>query len=88
MNNLVIEQPERGLFFMDGLNLQAFQIWSEIDLAGIRSMVGFLMLASPLKNPANVRFCHDLKIKIKEHPDQHLLESKRQNLEALGYPLD
>ena len=88
VNNLVIEQPERGLFFIDSFGDQAFQRWTDIDKAGIKSMVGFLMLASPLQNPENARFFHDLKIKIREHPDQHLQESKRQKLELLGFPLD
>ena len=88
MANRVIEQPERGLFFVDGFGDQAFQRWSDIDQAGITSMVGFLMLAAPVQSPENARFVHDMKIKIKEHPDQHLLESKRQKLETLGYHLD
>ena len=88
MNNLVIEQPERGLFFIDSFGDQAFQRWADIDKAGIQSMVGFLMLAAPLRNPENVRFCHELKMKIREHPDQHLLQSKKQKLELLGYYLN
>ena len=86
--NRVIEQPERGLFFVDGFGDQAFQRWSDIDQAGITSMVGFLMLAAPVKTSENQRFVHDLKIKIKERPDQHLLESKKQKLENLGFHLD
>ena len=33
--NMVIEQPERGLFFIDSFGDQAFQRWSDIDQVGI-----------------------------------------------------
>jgi hypothetical protein len=51
-------------------------------------MLGFLMMASPLKSPENVKFCQDLKRKIREHPDQQELQSKKPKLEALGIKLN
>ena len=84
VNNWVIEQPERGLFFTDEYGDPAFQRWADIDLAGIKAMIGYFLTANPIKNDANVRFFHDLKIKIQKHPDKHLLRSKRSKLEALG----
>ena len=68
-NNLVIEQPERGLFFTDEFGDPAFQRWSDIDQSGIKVMLGFLLMASPIKTTENVRFCQDLRTKIQEHPD-------------------
>ena len=50
-------------------------------------MLGYFFMAKPIKNEANARFCHDLKIKIQEHPDKHELENKRRKLEALGFDL-
>ena len=47
-------------------------------------MIGYFFMANPIKNDANVRFCHDLKIKIQKHLDKHLLNSKRAKLEAMG----
>ena len=85
---MVIEQPERGLFFIDEFGDKAFQRWSDIDLSGIKAMLGFLTMASPLKSPENVKFCQDLKRKINEHPDQHELQSKKPKLEALGIKLN
>ena len=84
MNNWVIKQPERGLFFTDEYGDPAFQRWADIDQAGIKAMLGYFLMANPIKNEANARFCQDLMIMIQEHPDKHELESKRQKLEALG----
>ena len=40
VNNWVIEQPERGLFFTDEYGDPAVQRWANIDLAGIKAMIG------------------------------------------------
>lgn len=84
VNNWVIEQPERGLFFTDEFGDPAFQRWADIDQAGIKAMMGYFLMANPIRNEENSRFYHDLMIKIREHPDKHVLESKRQKLESLG----
>lgn len=83
VNNWVIEQPERGLFFTDEYGDPAFQRWADIYQAGIKAMHGYFLMANPIRNEANARFCHNLMIKIQEHPNKHELESKRQNLEVL-----
>lgn len=88
MNNVVLEVPERGMCFTDEYGNPAFQRWSDIDWAGIKAMLGYLMMVSPIKSAENVRFCLYLKAMIEEHPDKHLLRSKRAKLEALGYKLD
>ena len=88
MNNMVHEAPERGLCFTDEYGNPAFQRWSNIDKAGFKAMLMYLMLASPVKCAENMRFCLDLKAKIEEHPDKHLLRSKKAKLEDLGYQLN
>jgi hypothetical protein len=47
-------------------------------------MAGYFFMAKPIKNEANAKFYHDLNNKIKEHPDRHLLNSKRAKLESMG----
>lgn len=83
MNKWVIEQPERGLF-SDEYGDPTFLRWADIDPAGIKAMLGYFLMANPIRNEANARFCHDLMIKIQEHPDKHERDSKRQKLKALG----
>lgn len=88
MDNVVFEVPERGLCFTDEYGNLAFQRWSDIDRARIKAMLMYLMLASPVRCAENVRFCQDLRAKIEEHPEKHLLRSKKAKLEALGFQLN
>lgn len=88
LNNVVLEVPERGLCFTDEYGNPAFQRWSDMDRAGIKAMLGYIMMASPIKSAENMRLCLDLKAMIEEHPDKHLLRSKKAKLEALGYHLN
>lgn len=59
-----------------------------MDWVGIKAMMMYLMLASPVRCAENVRFCQDLKAMIEEHPEKHLLRSKKAKLDALGYQLN
>jgi hypothetical protein len=88
VNNVVLEAPERGLCFTDEYGNPAFQRWSDMEKAGIKAMLMYLMLASPIKRTENKRFCQDLEAMINEHPERHLLRSKKEKLEALGYQLN
>ena len=88
MNNVVFEHPERGLCFMDEYGNPGFQRWSDMDRAGVKAMLVYLMLASHVRCVENQRFCQDLKAMIEEHPEKHLLRSKKAKLEALGYQLN
>ena len=88
VNNAVLEAPERGLCFTDEYGSLAFQRWSDMDKAGIKAMLMYLMLASPNQSDENKRFCQDLEAMINEHPERHLLRSKKAKLEALGYHLN
>ncbi|GJW27776.1 hypothetical protein Tco_0044651, partial [Tanacetum coccineum] len=88
VNNMVIEEPEYGIFFTDVFGDQAFQRWNDIHQVGVDSMVSYLVMASMIKTPENARFCLKLKKLIAKHPDQKKLKSKKVKLEALGYKLD
>ena len=80
MNNVVFEVPERGLCFTDEYGNPAFQRWSDMDRAGVKAMLVYLMLASPVRCAENVRFFQDLKAMIEEHPEKHILRSKKAKL--------
>lgn len=88
VNNAVLEAPERGLCFTDEYGSLAFQRWSNMDKAGIKAMLMYLMLASPIKSDENKRLCQDLEAMINEHPETHLLRSKKAKIENLGYHLN
>nr|GEW54352.1 copia protein [Tanacetum cinerariifolium] len=46
VNNMVIEEPEYGIFFTNKFGDQAFQRWSDIDKVGIEALVSYLVAAS------------------------------------------
>ncbi|GJT81902.1 hypothetical protein Tco_1056244 [Tanacetum coccineum] len=88
VNNMVIKEPEHGIFFTDEFGDQAFQRWSDIDKVGMEALVSYLVAASMVQSPKNARFSMKLKKLITEHPDQEKLKSKKVKLEALGYEMD
>ncbi|GJV73266.1 hypothetical protein Tco_1493261 [Tanacetum coccineum] len=88
VNNMVIEEPEHGIFFTDEFGDQAFQRWSDIDKVGMEALVSYLVAASMVQSPENARFSMKLKKLIAEHPDQEKLKSKKVKLEALGYEMN
>nr|GEU63662.1 reverse transcriptase domain-containing protein [Tanacetum cinerariifolium] len=69
VNNMVIEEPEYGIFFTDEFGDQAFQRWSDIDKVGMKALVSYLVAASMVKSPENARFSMKLRKLIAEHPD-------------------
>ncbi|GKE15584.1 hypothetical protein Tco_1423161 [Tanacetum coccineum] len=88
VNNIVIEEPEYGIFFIDEFGYQAFQRWSDIEKVGMEALVSYLVDASMVKSLENARFSIKLRKLIVEHPDQEKLKSKKVKLEALGYIMD
>nr|GEZ26997.1 hypothetical protein [Tanacetum cinerariifolium] len=88
VNNMVIEEPEYGIFFTGEFGDQAFQRWSDIDKVGMEAPVSYLVAVSMVKSPENARFSMKLRKLITEHPDQEKLKSKKVKLEALGYKMD
>ncbi|GJY94546.1 hypothetical protein Tco_0510907 [Tanacetum coccineum] len=88
VNNMVIEEPEYGIFFTDEFGDQAFQRWSDINKVGMEALVSYLVAASMVQSPENARFSMKLKKLIPEHPDQEKLKPKKVKLEALGYEMN
>ncbi|GKB79788.1 hypothetical protein Tco_0946683 [Tanacetum coccineum] len=88
VNNMVIEEPEYGIFFTDEFGDQAFQRWSDIDKVGMEAIVSYLVDVSMVKSPKNARFSMKLRKLIAEHPDQEKLKSKKVKLESLGHNMD
>nr|GEZ06788.1 hypothetical protein [Tanacetum cinerariifolium] len=74
VNNMVIEEPEYGIFFTDEFGDQAFQRWSDTDKVGMEALVSYLVAASIVKSPENARFNMNLRKLIVEHPDQEKLK--------------
>nr|GEX27156.1 retrovirus-related Pol polyprotein from transposon TNT 1-94 [Tanacetum cinerariifolium]GEX28021.1 retrovirus-related Pol polyprotein from transposon TNT 1-94 [Tanacetum cinerariifolium] len=54
VNNMVIEEPEYGIFFTNEFSDQAFQRWSDIDKVGMKALVSYLVVVfSSLMNLVN-----------------------------------
>nr|GEY13265.1 hypothetical protein [Tanacetum cinerariifolium] len=56
VNNMVIEEPEHGIFFIDEFGDQAFQRWGDIDKVRTEALVSYLIAASMVKSPEYARF--------------------------------
>ncbi|GKA41805.1 hypothetical protein Tco_0734465 [Tanacetum coccineum] len=83
VNNMVIKEPEYGIFFTDEFGDQAFQRWSDIDKMGMEPLVSYLVAASMVKSNKNARFSMKLRKLIAEHPDQEKLKSKKSSWKLL-----
>ncbi|GJQ93180.1 hypothetical protein Tco_0004319 [Tanacetum coccineum] len=88
VNNMVIEKFEYMMFFTDVFGNEAFQRWSDINKVAVETLITYLVMASNITTPENIRFCQKLRELIAKHPDQEKLKSKRVKLEAVGYKLD
>ncbi|GJV31335.1 hypothetical protein Tco_1391735 [Tanacetum coccineum] len=88
VNNMVIEEPEYGIFFTNEFGDQSFKRWSDIDKVGMEALVSYLVAASMVMSTENARFSMKLRKLIAEHPNQEKLKSKKVKLEALGYKMD
>ncbi|GJV80145.1 hypothetical protein Tco_1516015 [Tanacetum coccineum] len=90
VNNMVIEEPEYEMFFIDAFGDEAFQRMSDINKVRVDALLMKLIEEHP-KNTRllkNTRFYLKLRKLIEEHPNQEKLKSKRVKLESIGYKLD
>nr|GEU31873.1 hypothetical protein [Tanacetum cinerariifolium] len=55
VNNMVIKEPEYGIFFTDVFGDQAFQRLNGIHKVGVDSLVSYLVMASTIKTQENAR---------------------------------
>ncbi|GJU33668.1 hypothetical protein Tco_1182022 [Tanacetum coccineum] len=84
VNNMVIEEPEYGIFFTNVFGDQAFQRLNDIHKVRVDSLVSYLVVALMIKTPENDMFGLKLKKLIAEHPDQEKLKSlSEQSLSEL-----
>ncbi|GJW78211.1 hypothetical protein Tco_0139893 [Tanacetum coccineum] len=88
VNNMVIEEPKYGMFFINVFGDEAFQRMSDINKVGFDALLTYLVMASNITTPKNTRFCLKLRKLIAEHPNQEMLHSKKVKLESVGYKLD
>ncbi|GJU83204.1 hypothetical protein Tco_1285569 [Tanacetum coccineum] len=70
VNNMVIEEPKYGIFFIDVFGDECFQRWSDINKVGVETLISYLVTSSNISTPKNARFCQKLKELIAKHPDQ------------------
>nr|GEW02515.1 protein trichome birefringence-like 19 [Tanacetum cinerariifolium] len=56
VNNLVIEQPEHGLFFIDAFGDEAFQRVDDVHKVETETFLGYKVMASNVKTYENQRF--------------------------------
>ncbi|GJT60171.1 hypothetical protein Tco_1003704 [Tanacetum coccineum] len=55
VNNLVIEHPENGIFFIDVFGDEAFQRMSGIHKVDVETLLTYLVMGSNISTPANKR---------------------------------
>ncbi|GJU94968.1 retrovirus-related pol polyprotein from transposon TNT 1-94 [Tanacetum coccineum] len=88
INNIVIEEPEYGMFFIDIFGDEAFQRMNGIHKVDMETLLTYLVMASNITTPYNIRFCLKLNKLIENNLDQDKLKSKKVKLEYVGYKLD
>ncbi|GKE39116.1 hypothetical protein Tco_1462521 [Tanacetum coccineum] len=88
VNNMVIEEPDYGMFFNDGFGDEAFQRMSDINKVRVETLITYIVMASNITTRENQRFCLKLRKMIADHLDQEKLKSKKVKLESVGYKLD
>ncbi|GJX93376.1 hypothetical protein Tco_0347962 [Tanacetum coccineum] len=88
VNNMVIEEPEYEMLFIDVFGNEAFQRVSDINKVGVETLLTYLVMASNITTPENTRFCLKIRKLIADHPNQEKLKSNKVKLESVGYKLD
>nr|GEX18880.1 hypothetical protein [Tanacetum cinerariifolium] len=83
VNNVIIKEPEYGMFFINVYGDEAFHIMNDMYKVDIETLLSYIVIASNITTTENTRFCLKLRKMIAYHPDQHKLESKRVKLESL-----
>ncbi|GJT21910.1 hypothetical protein Tco_0891847 [Tanacetum coccineum] len=85
VNNLVIEEHEHRLFFIDAFGDEEFQRVNDVYKVKTKTLLGYKAMASNVKTDANQRFSMLMSKMINERPDKDRIPSKRVKLESLGY---
>nr|GFC96856.1 hypothetical protein [Tanacetum cinerariifolium] len=77
VKNMVIEEPEYGMFFIYVFGDEAFQRMNEILTVDIETLLTDLVMASDIITLENQRFCLKLRKLIGSHLNQDKLNSKK-----------
>ncbi|GKF88937.1 hypothetical protein Tco_0262900, partial [Tanacetum coccineum] len=56
VNNMVLEEPAYGMFFIDVFSDEAFQRMCDINKGGVDALLTYLVMASNITTPENTRF--------------------------------
>ncbi|GJT39053.1 hypothetical protein Tco_0938918 [Tanacetum coccineum] len=73
VNNMVIEEREYEMFFIDVFSDEAFQRISDVNKVGVETLLTYLVMALNITTLENTRFCLKLRKLISYHPDQEKL---------------
>ena len=82
--NKMIKDPEYGLFFIDEYGSPAFQRVSDIHKVETPTLLAYKMMDRHYKSPKNEEFMILMDKMMSEHPDKHVLLSKKTKLEIMG----
>ncbi|GJY91600.1 hypothetical protein Tco_0506796 [Tanacetum coccineum] len=74
VNNMVIEEREYEMFFIDVFSDEAFQRISDVNKVGVETLLTYLVMALNITTLENTRFCLKLRKLISYHPDQEKLK--------------
>nr|GEV18786.1 hypothetical protein [Tanacetum cinerariifolium] len=88
VNNLMIERPKNGLFFIDVFIDDAFYKMNDIQKVDVDTLLTYLVMASNVSTPTNQRFCLALRSLIYSHAHKENSKSKKVKLEVVGYSLN
>ncbi|GKD17685.1 hypothetical protein Tco_1206843 [Tanacetum coccineum] len=69
VNNMVIEEPEYEMLFIDVFGDEAFYRMNDIHKVNIETLLTYLVMASNITTPENTRFFLKLRKLIENHPD-------------------
>jgi hypothetical protein len=82
--NLVIKEPEYGIFFVDEFGQEAFQRVSDIDKVETTTLLAYKLMALNIRRPENEEFVRLMDQMMKDRPDKEVLMSKKAKLELMG----
>nr|GEV27364.1 reverse transcriptase domain-containing protein [Tanacetum cinerariifolium] len=75
--NVVIEEPEYGMFFIDVFGDETIQRTNDINKVGVDTLITYLVMALNITTHENQRFFLKLRKLIADHPEQEKLKSKK-----------
>nr|GEW44328.1 hypothetical protein [Tanacetum cinerariifolium] len=76
VNNIVIEEPEYEIFFIDVFGDECFQRWSDINKVGVKTLISYIVTASNISTPKNIYMLVEKKYLLPPPTLSMMLEKK------------